>query len=122
MGSSWVVVGAVAAALGVAAGAFGAHGLAARLDARSLGLWETACRYWMYGAFGLLVVGVLEHGMERAALTAAGWTLLSGMVVFSGTVGLLALGWPRWLGAVTPVGGLLLIVGFLLMAWSGFTG
>ena len=122
MGVSWVVVGGVAAALGVAAGAFGAHGLAARLDERSLGLWETACRYWMYGAFGLLIVGILEREMERGVLAAAGWTVLSGMVVFSGTVGLLALGWPRWLGAVTPVGGVLLMIGFLLVAWSGLTG
>jgi uncharacterized membrane protein YgdD (TMEM256/DUF423 family) len=117
-----LVVGALLGALAVAAGAFGAHALAARLGSRELELWETAARYLMYVALALLVLGVFQRqiapertGSARSAL-AAGWALFAGGVIFSGTVGALALGAPRWLGAVTPVGGLLLIAGFVLFA------
>lgn len=113
---NWIAVGAVAAALAVVAGAFGAHALAARLDARSLALWETAARYLMYGGLALVLVGLAERGGLRSG--AAGWCLLLGSALFSGTVAALALGGPRWLGAVTPLGGVLLIAGFLLFAWS----
>ena len=116
----WVAVGAVGCALAVIAGAFGGHALGSRLDERSLQLWETAARYLMYGAFGVLLAGLAGTrwpGMERAA-----WALLAGTVVFSGTVAALALGGPRWLGAVTPLGGTLMIVGFLLFAWTAWRG
>jgi uncharacterized membrane protein YgdD (TMEM256/DUF423 family) len=116
----WIAVGAVGCALAVIAGAFGAHGLASRLDARQLALWETASRYLMYGAFGIVLAGLAGArfpGAERAA-----WALLAGTLVFSGTVAALALGGPRWLGAVTPLGGLLMIVGFLIFAWSALRG
>lgn len=113
----WIALGAFGAALAVAAGAFGAHALAARLDAHALSLWETAARYLMYGALGILAVGLAARSSTRS-LDAAGWCLLAGTLIFSGTVGILALGGPRWLGAVTPLGGLLLIVGFLLFGWA----
>ncbi|HEV8628794.1 MAG TPA: DUF423 domain-containing protein [Thermoanaerobaculia bacterium] len=116
----WVALGAAGCALAVAAGAFGAHALAERLDAHHLQLWETASRYLMYGAFGVLLAGLAAGrwpGVERAA-----WVLLAGSLVFAGTVGALALGGPRWLGAVTPLGGTLMILGFLLFAWSSWRG
>lgn len=114
-----VALGAVTCAAAVAAGAFGAHGLRARLDARSLELWETAARYLMYGGLGSVLAGL-------AALLAPGgrllpWSaglLLAGGALFSGTVFALALGGPRWLGAVTPFGGLLMIAAFLLFAYG----
>lgn len=118
MGHLFIVIGAVLAAASVGAGAFGAHGLAERLDPRSLELWETAARYLMYGAFGIMVTGILERLWAQKLLVAAGWCLLAGTVVFSGTVFALAIGAPRILGAITPVGGLLLIAGFLLVAWA----
>jgi uncharacterized membrane protein YgdD (TMEM256/DUF423 family) len=115
---NWIVLGALLAALAVVAGAFGAHALAARLDARALALWETAVRYLLYGGLGLALLGLLvRQGAGRGA-SAAGWCLLLGSLVFSGTVAALALGGPRWLGAVTPLGGTLLIAGFLLFAWA----
>jgi uncharacterized membrane protein YgdD (TMEM256/DUF423 family) len=120
---SWIVLGALLAAASVAAGAFGAHALAARLEPRDLALWETAARYLMYGAFSLILIDLFgRQGAARSvgALAAAGWCLLLGSVIFSGTVFALALGSPRWLGAVTPVGGTLLIAGFLLFAWAAF--
>jgi uncharacterized membrane protein YgdD (TMEM256/DUF423 family) len=116
----WIAVGAVGCALAVAAGAFGAHGLAGRLDERSLALWETAARYLMFGAFGIVLAGLAAArwpGVERAA-----WALLAGTLIFSGTVAALALGGPRWLGAVTPLGGVMMIVGFLIFAWAALRG
>jgi uncharacterized membrane protein YgdD (TMEM256/DUF423 family) len=121
MAMNWIALGALLAAVAVAAGAFGAHGLAARLDERALALWETAARYLMYGAFALLANGLWARLAGRGA-DGAGWCLLLGSVVFSGTVAVLALGGPRWLGAVTPLGGTLLIAGLLLFAWNAWQG
>ncbi|MEM7480102.1 MAG: DUF423 domain-containing protein [Acidobacteriota bacterium] len=104
--------GAVLAAVSVVAGAFGAHGLEERLSAANLALWETAARYLMYCALGMMLAALAGAGRAVVGL------LVSGGVVFSGTVFLLALGGPRWFGAVTPLGGLALIVGFLLLAWQ----
>ena len=124
---SFVGWGSLCCALAVVAGAFGAHGLAARLDARSLQLWETAARYLMYGGLGQALVGLLAGGVSARGgsgggplLGAAGGALLAGTLLFSGTIAALALGGPRWLGAVTPLGGLLVMAGFFLLAWAGF--
>lgn len=111
-------VGPLVCAVAVLGGAFGAHGLRARLDPRSLELWETAVRYLMYGGLGLTLLGLAADRWDKAGFHSAGWLLLAGAVVFSGTVAALALGGPRWLGAVTPIGGVLMIAGFLLFAWS----
>jgi len=114
----WVFLGALGGALAVVAGAFGAHALAARLGPRELQLWETAARYLMYGSFALVLTGLGRlHGLRRG-IDGAGWCLLLGSLIFSGTLFGLALGGPRWLGAVTPIGGTLMIVGFLLFAWA----
>ena len=118
---SWIVVGALLGALAVIAGAFGAHALAARLGSHELALWETAARYLMYGALALVLAGLFgrQGGVARGgALSGAGWCLFVGSLIFSGTVFALALGSPRWLGAITPLGGTLLIAGFLLFAWA----
>jgi uncharacterized membrane protein YgdD (TMEM256/DUF423 family) len=120
---NWIVLGALLGAASVAAGAFGAHALAARLAPRDLALWEIAARYLMYGALAVILVDLFgrQQGTRGVgALTGAGWCLSLGSVIFSGTVFALALGSPRWLGAVTPVGGVLLIAGFLLFAWAAF--
>ena len=116
---TWVGVGASVCALAVIAGAFGAHGLEARLDPAALELWETAARYFMYAGFGLIAIGLAARAMDRP-LTAAGGSLLAGGLIFSGTVALLALGGPRWLGAITPIGGTLMIAGFVLLAVAAF--
>ncbi|HYG64754.1 MAG TPA: DUF423 domain-containing protein, partial [Thermoanaerobaculia bacterium] len=106
---NWIFLGALLGALSVAGGAFGAHGLAQRLDPRGLELWETAARYLMYGALALILLGLFGQQGARRGIDRAGWCLLLGSVIFSGTVAVLALGGPRWLGAVTPIGGTLLI-------------
>lgn len=119
---SWIATGALVCALAVAAGAFGAHGLATRLDARGLELWETAARYAMYAGLALLALGLLGLHDPRRGLDLAGGLLLAGAAVFSGTVAALALGGPRWLGAVTPLGGLGLIVGLVVFAVAALRG
>ena len=116
MASSWIAAGALYCAVAVAAGAFGAHGLKSRLDADALALWETAARYLMYGGLGVVAVGLTALHDPKRGFDVAAAMLLAGAAVFSGTVAVLALGGPRWLGAVTPIGGLLLILGFVLFA------
>lgn len=103
-------------ALAVAVGAFGAHALSTRLSARELALWETAARYLMYSGLGLGLAGLALARSELPGWIWAGRLLAAGSAVFSGTVGALALGGPRWLGAVTPLGGILMVAGFLLFA------
>lgn len=116
MRSIFLVLGPAICAAAVLAGAFGAHGLKARLDPRGLELWETAARYLMYGGLGVTLIGLAASHWPKPGFSWAGWTLLIGTLIFSDTVGWLALGGPRWLGAVTPIGGVLMVVGFLLFA------
>lgn len=110
--------GALAAAVAVAAGAFGAHALRERLSPRSLELWETAARYLIYGGLGTVLAGLAALQTRERAVMWAGVLLLVGAVTFSGTVFALALDGPRWLGAVTPLGGALMIAGFVVFAWG----
>jgi uncharacterized membrane protein YgdD (TMEM256/DUF423 family) len=116
----FIVLGALLAAAAVAAGAFGAHALAARLTPDRLATWETAARYHMYHALGLLLVGLAADRLPPAA-NVAGWLFVAGIVVFGGTVYALALGGPRWLGAVTPIGGVAFIAGWLVLAWAALS-
>ena len=111
---NWVMVGALWGLAGVGLGAFGAHGLKAVASAEGLAWWETAARYHLFHALALLTVGLLQQ--YRPGGDSAGWCLLLGSVVFSGTLYAMALGAPRWLGAVTPVGGLGMMLGWLLLA------
>lgn len=112
---NWLAAGLLCCAAAVAAGAFGAHALAARLDPRGLEIWETGARYLMYGGLALALAGLASRVLETP-LGVAGACLLAGSLIFSSTLFALALGAPRWLGAVTPIGGVLLIVGLLLFA------
>jgi uncharacterized membrane protein YgdD (TMEM256/DUF423 family) len=118
MRNPWIAAGALCCALAVIAGAFGAHALRQRLAAEALAQWETAARYLIYGGFGLVLLGLAGAPVERPALALPAALLLAGTLLFSGTVFGLALGGPRWLGALTPLGGALMIVAFLLFAWS----
>jgi uncharacterized membrane protein YgdD (TMEM256/DUF423 family) len=111
-----VITGAMLAAVAVAAGAFGAHALQARLTPDRLTTWETAARYHMYHALALVVLGAIAARWPVSLLNLAGWLFIAGIVVFSGTVYALALGAPRWLGAVTPLGGVMLIAGWIVLA------
>jgi uncharacterized membrane protein YgdD (TMEM256/DUF423 family) len=118
MPRNWTLVGAVLGGLAVAAGAFGAHALKDRLSPEALGWWHTGAQYHLLHAVALVLTGLaLPHGRPRAIAT-AGAAFASGIVLFSGSLYALALSGARWLGAVTPVGGLLLIVGWAALAGS----
>ena len=107
-----LVAGALLVALGIVLGAFGTHGLRDSLDARALGWWQTAVQYQMWQAVGLVALGALPLRMGLAAAMIG-----AGALVFSGSLYAMALTDARWLGAVTPLGGLLMILGWLLAAW-----
>ena len=102
--------------MAVGLGAFGAHGLKARLSPDLLGVWHTAVQYHAWHALGLLAVGFTGFHLETGWLRVAAWLLLAGMVLFSGSLYALALGAPKGLGIVTPLGGLAFILGWIAFA------
>ncbi|HUI62364.1 MAG TPA: DUF423 domain-containing protein [Steroidobacteraceae bacterium] len=102
-------------ALATVLGAFGAHALRTQLPPERLQIFETAVRYQFFHALGLLAIGVLMRSVDSAALRWSALSLLAGIILFSGSLYLLTFGAPRLLGAVTPLGGLALIAG-----WLGF--
>jgi uncharacterized membrane protein YgdD (TMEM256/DUF423 family) len=112
------IAGAVAAMIGVIVGAFGAHGLRGRLSPADLEIFETGVRYHMYHALGLFAVAWAASRWPSGATTLAGWLLIVGIVVFSGSLYALVLTGQRWLGAVTPIGGVALIAGWAALAWA----
>lgn len=109
-----IVAGALLGGSAVTLGAFGAHALQGVLTPQTAGWWETAVQYQLAHALALLLVAALP--LRRAG--AVGWCFGLGAVIFSGTLYAMALGAPRWFGAVTPVGGVLMIVGWLLLGWG----
>jgi uncharacterized membrane protein YgdD (TMEM256/DUF423 family) len=117
--SPWIALGAVNAAIAIAAGAFAAHGLRDRLDARALEVFETGARYHMYHAFAIVVAGLLAAGSMRGSQV-AGWLFQIGIVLFSGSLYAIALTGVKGLGSVTPLGGVAFIVGWLWLAWSAW--
>jgi uncharacterized membrane protein YgdD (TMEM256/DUF423 family) len=127
-GKTWLAVGAVLACLSVVCGAFGAHWLNdkiplwypddAALQAKRLGDWETAARYHMYHALAIVAIGLaLLHGSGKL-WQAAAWTMTAGIVLFSGSLYVLVISTNKTWGAVTPFGGLLMIAGWILLAWA----
>jgi uncharacterized membrane protein YgdD (TMEM256/DUF423 family) len=114
----WLRIGAVWGFLAVAMGAFGAHGLKERLESfGQLANFHTAAQYHMYVALALVAVGVLQVvGRTGTALSVAGWSFLIGSVIFSGSLYILGLTGLKWLGAITPIGGTALLVGWAALA------
>jgi len=110
--------GALSAALGVALGAFGAHGLKKRLTADMLAVFEVGVRYQLYHALGLIALGAALPHLAPAPLRWAGVLFIVGSVVFSGSLYVLALSGRRWLGAVTPLGGLAFLAGWGCVVWA----
>jgi uncharacterized membrane protein YgdD (TMEM256/DUF423 family) len=112
-----VAVGALLAAAGVATGAFGAHALKARLSPDMLAIWQTGVQYHLWHALGMILVGLCAALIPDGPwLRAAGALFLAGVALFSGSLYALALGAPRGLGAVTPIGGLAFLLGWLSLA------
>jgi uncharacterized membrane protein YgdD (TMEM256/DUF423 family) len=116
-----LAAGAINAALSVAAGAFGAHGLRERLAPRALEIFETAARYHMYHALAMILCALVAT-TGRSGATTAGWILQAGIVVFSGSLYALAMTDVKVLGAITPLGGLAFLVGWIWLAMSALRG
>jgi uncharacterized membrane protein YgdD (TMEM256/DUF423 family) len=115
-------LGAISACVGVAAGAFGAHALKSRLNAEMLAVFETGVRYQMYHAFGLMAVAWALSRWPGNLMATSGWLFIAGTILFSGSLYLLSLTGHRWLGAITPLGGLAFLAGWLCLAsvlWKG---
>jgi uncharacterized membrane protein YgdD (TMEM256/DUF423 family) len=116
----FLMVGALSAFVAVAAGAFGAHGLKSRLSAEMLNTFEVGVRYQMYHAFALIVTAWAQSRWPTAQLTASGWLFIAGTLLFSGSLYLLSLTGLKWLGAITPFGGLAFLAGWLCLAWAAW--
>ena len=117
----FAILGAGFAFLAVTLGAFGSHSLKAILTPDMLAVFETGVRYQMYHALALLVVGWTAHQCPQASVHIAGWLFAAGIVLFSGSLYVLALSGVRWLGAITPLGGLCFLAGWAVFAWQVFT-
>lgn len=113
-----VLAGGVYGFLGVACGAFGAHALKQRLTPDLLAVWKTAVEYQMWHALALVLVGLIAMQKPSAAIGNAATCFALGVLLFSGSLYVLALSGVRWLGAITPIGGLLLLAGWALLAWA----
>lgn len=117
-----IATGAVLGFLAVALGAFGAHALKARLSPELLAVYQTGVQYHLPHAVAVVLIGVVSlHLPDARWLTTAGWCMAAGVVVFSGSLYLLALTGVRVLGAVTPIGGVLLLAGWATLAFSVIT-
>ena len=116
----FAVLGAVFAATAVGAGAFGAHPLKAILDPAMLAVYETAARYQMYHALGLFVVAWLCVEMQSPWAVKAGWLFCAGILLFSGSLYIVALAGIKWMGALTPLGGASFIGGWTCIAWAAW--
>jgi uncharacterized membrane protein YgdD (TMEM256/DUF423 family) len=122
MERTFAALGAVSAFAAVAAGAFGAHALKSRLSPDLLAIFETGARYQMYHALGMLAAAWASSRWPGAAAAAAGWLFVLGTVLFSGSLYALALTGVRWLGAITPLGGVAFLLGWLALGWSALRG
>ena len=116
-------IGAILAGLAVAAGAFASHALKAKITAGALEIFETGAKYQMYHALALLLVALLLSRTETAQtpLIVAGWTFIAGIAIFSGSLYALSLSGIKWLGAITPLGGVAFLVGWgclAIAAWN----
>lgn len=115
----FLLLAALAGALAVMTGAFGAHALKARLTPDLLAVWQTAVQYHFWHALALGLIGLLTQQLpDSRALRVAGWLMVAGLPLFSGSLYVLALSGLRGLGAITPLGGLAFIAGWLLLAWA----
>jgi uncharacterized membrane protein YgdD (TMEM256/DUF423 family) len=117
---NWLAIAAVNLAAAVMFDAFGAHALKTRVSVEQLGWWHTATEYFFYHALGLLVIGALIRTLPPLELRLPALLLQIGIIIFCGSLYAMALGAPRWFGAITPIGGLAFICGWLLLAWSAY--
>jgi uncharacterized membrane protein YgdD (TMEM256/DUF423 family) len=122
MDRTFFVLGSVFALLGVAAGAFAAHALKGHLTPHQLDIWETGARYHLYQSLGLLAVAWAATRWPGTPVNLAGWLFVSGVLLFSGSLYLLAVTDVKALGAITPLGGLCFLMGWASLAFGAWRG
>jgi uncharacterized membrane protein YgdD (TMEM256/DUF423 family) len=115
-------LGSLSAFVAVALGAFGAHALKARLTPELLAVYETGVRYQLVHALALLAAGYAATRWPGPVVTASGWLFVVGTLLFSGSLVVLSLSGMRWLGAITPLGGLAWLAAWLCLAWGAWRG
>ena len=116
MNRTFLLIGALAGFTGVAIGAFGAHALRERLTPDMLAVFETGVRYQMYHALAVIATGLIAARMDKWLVTMAGWLFTAGIVLFSGSLYAMTLTGAPGIGAVTPIGGVLLLLGWACLA------
>ncbi|MDC5641471.1 DUF423 domain-containing protein [Acinetobacter baumannii] len=116
----WIAISALNLAFAVMLGAFGAHGLKAHASPEQLAWWQTATDYFFYHALGLLALGILSKVLPHFSIKLSFLLIQIGILFFCGSLYIMALGLPRILGAITPIGGALMIAGWLILAWNAF--
>lgn len=115
----FVMLGSLSAFLGVALGAFGAHGLRAKVAPEMLTIWQTGVQYHLVHALGLVLIGIICHLLPETSLVrTAGWLLVAGTVLFSGSLYALVVTGIKPLGMITPLGGVAFLIGWLLLAFA----
>ncbi|UNW06134.1 MULTISPECIES: DUF423 domain-containing protein [unclassified Acinetobacter] len=114
----WIAISALNLALAVMLGAFGAHGLKTRATEAQLAWWQTATDYFFYHALGLLILAVISRVISELPIKWSFLLIQAGIFLFCGSLYIMALGLPRGLGAITPIGGALMIAGWLILAWN----
>ncbi len=112
----WIILGSIFAALGVLIGAFGAHGLKTKISSEDINIFEIGVRYQMYHALALLLIGLIGYHLPGETLILPGILFCLGIFIFSGSLYLMVLTNTRWLGAITPIGGLCFIIAWLSLA------
>ena len=122
MSNVFIGLGALSAFICVAAGAFGAHALKQVLAADMLAVYHTAVDYQFYHSIGLIVIGALHRISPRCSHSIAAWTMLAGIIIFSGSLYILSTSGIKWLGMITPIGGVCFLAAWLILALSYLTG
>ena len=117
---TWLIAGALMAGFSVLIGAFGAHGLKSKITPLDLEVFEIGVRYQMYHALGLILIGIIGYHLPHDLLNIPAYLLFSGTLIFSGSLYILVLTNIRWFGALTPLGGMCLILGWFLLSLNLF--
>lgn len=120
MSRTWILLGAFSGFLAVATGAFGAHGLADKLEPKALAVFHTGAQYQMYHALALIGLGAWASSHPSAPTSLAGWSFVAGTVLFSFSLYALALSGVKILGAITPFGGMAFLIGWIAFAWTAW--
>ncbi|MCJ8007864.1 DUF423 domain-containing protein [Lederbergia wuyishanensis] len=112
----FIIIGAINAFLAVGLGAFGAHGLEGKLEPKYLEVWKTGVTYQMFHALGLIAVGIIGRNIPVSSLLSwSGWTMLIGIILFSGSLYILSTSGIKVLGAITPFGGIAFLISWVLL-------